>query len=311
MRKILKNILFISIFLVVSCTSFVFAFSDIENHWAKNSIEELTERGVLNGFEDGTFRPNSSVTREQFAKILVEALELEESDIDVNFKDVSSNRWSHEYIKIASKYLTGYRYNDGLRFKPTENTVREDVAVAVVLASGLGNETPNYKLLDQFSDKDEISENLKKYVAIAVENEIMIGKGDYFDPQGNLTRAEVSQLLLNISDKVIIDEIEFDDEEMLEKITSIKKWINIEETYIGQIKINGRTRDLVAWDGQDRGFYYWYGISDSLDYNSNYIEFEVPVEDIKIDADFFDVNIYAQVIDDKYLSALFDSSSYD
>ena len=148
MNKSIRNILFVTCILVISTFSVSFGFSDIEGHWAKEAIIELSERGVVNGFEDGTFRPNESVTREQFSKILVEALELKEKNTDVEFVDISDDRWSHKYIQIASKYLTGYKNNDELYFKPTESSVREDVAVAVVLAKGLENETPNYSLLE-------------------------------------------------------------------------------------------------------------------------------------------------------------------
>lgn len=182
-------------------------FSDIKGHWAEKVVEEMATKGILNGFEDGTFKPNQSVTREQFAKILVESLEIEEKNRNMVFEDVADNRWSKEYINIASEYLTGYYQNGKYYFKPTESSVREDVAVAVVMASGLQDNIPNYDLLNQFSDKDKISENLRKYVAIAVENGIMQGKGGYFDPKGNLTRAEVSQLLFNVYEKVAINDI--------------------------------------------------------------------------------------------------------
>lgn len=198
-------------FVMVTLGTLSFAattFSDIEGHWAKNVVIEMAEKGVLNGFEDGTFKPNDSVTREQFAKILVETLKLTERTTNIKFVDVEDARWSKNYIYIASKYLTGYENNGKYYFRPTEAAVREDVAVAVVQAEGLQNEKPDYTLLNKFSDSGEISEGIKKYVAIAVKNEIMRGKEGRFDPQGNLTRAEVSQLMYNVFQKIAIGELE-------------------------------------------------------------------------------------------------------
>ena len=208
----LKNVVTAIIsFVMVMVGTLSFAtttFSDLEGHWAKNVVIEMAEKGVLNGFEDGTFKPNDSVTREQFAKILVETLKLTEKTTNIKFVDVEDARWSKNYIYIASKYLTGYENNGKYYFRPTEAAVREDVAVAVVQAEGLQNEKPDYTLLNKFSDSGEISEGIKKYVAIAVKNEIMRGKDGHFDPQGNLTRAEVSQLMYNVFQKIAIGELE-------------------------------------------------------------------------------------------------------
>ena len=161
MRKVLIMILLITV-LLNATTVFGAKFSDTEGHWAEKVVDEMATKGILNGFEDGTFKPNDSVTREQFAKILVESLELKEKNSSVEFLDVENERWSKSYIETASKYLTGYTNNGKYYFRPAEATVREDVAVAVVMAKGLQNQTPNYDLLKQFSDEDKISSTLRK-----------------------------------------------------------------------------------------------------------------------------------------------------
>ena len=48
-------------------------FSDLEGHWAKDTVEQLADEGVISGFEDGTFRPDQSVTRAEFTKMIVQA----------------------------------------------------------------------------------------------------------------------------------------------------------------------------------------------------------------------------------------------
>ena len=203
------SIIMLLITLVFS-TTIVFGarFNDMSGHWAEKVVDEMATKGILNGFEDGTFKPNESVTREQFAKILVESLKIEEKENNIIFQDVEEGRWSKDYIERASKYLTIGYTNDGRRyFMPTEYAIREEIATAVVKACGLENETPNYNLLKQFSDEYKISDVLKKYIAIAIEHGIMQGKGGYFDPQSGLTRAEACQLIYNVYTNVEIEHV--------------------------------------------------------------------------------------------------------
>lgn len=203
MRK--KISLLILVITVILSTTVVWGanFSDMSGHWAENVVSEMADKGILNGFTDGTFKPNESVTREQFSKILVESLKLEENRNTTNFNDVEDSRWSKKYIDIASKYLNSYWVSGKEHFKPTEASVREDVAVAVVKACGLENDVVDYTLLNQFTDENEISEYNKSYIAIAVKHGIMKGNADgTFNPKGNLTRAEVSQLMYNVTNKI-------------------------------------------------------------------------------------------------------------
>lgn len=48
-------------------------FSDLKGHWAKESVMRLIDLKIVNGFHDGTYRPNEDVTRVQFIKMLVQA----------------------------------------------------------------------------------------------------------------------------------------------------------------------------------------------------------------------------------------------
>ena len=75
---------FLFVFIVMLGTTLVsntYAFSDVNNkHWAYDKIMFLNSNGIVSGFEDGTFRPDTTVTREQFATILVNALDLKKSN---------------------------------------------------------------------------------------------------------------------------------------------------------------------------------------------------------------------------------------
>ena len=194
--------------IVIGCMSVSSAFTDMpKEHWAYDKVEEMTSNGIITGYTDGTFKPNREVTREEFATILTKALDLKTVGEIVKFRDVEDSRWSKKYIDASSRYLTGYLNNGNYYFAPSSYAVREDMAVAVVKAKGLDDETPDYSVLDRFSDKDKISEKLKKYIAIAVENGIMNGNANgTFNPLGNLTRAEITALMSNVMEKVVIDD---------------------------------------------------------------------------------------------------------
>ena len=198
----MKKFLLVIISLLVVLTSNVVLavnFSDLTSeHWAYEPIIEMANKGILKGYPDGTFLPNKSITRAEFAKILVLSLNLKDTNKNNFFDDVDSSHWSYDYVRIASNYLSGYTNGSKVYFMPDEQAVREDMAVAIVMATNLQNKQYDLKTLDRFSDKDSISESFKKYVAIAVENNLMHGNANgTFNPKGKLTRAEVSQLMLN------------------------------------------------------------------------------------------------------------------
>jgi len=205
------------------------AFTDINSeHWAYEKVKLMQEKEIISGFEDGTFRPDTSVTREQFASILVKTLGLTNIYANIEFEDVEGHRWSKDAIKIASPYLTGYQIDNKYYFRPSEPAVREDMAVAVVKAKGLESQEPNYAVLDKFSDKDKISEGVKKYVAIAVENEIMNGNANgTFNPLGSLTRAEITALMYNVMEKVAINDVAKEEPKEIEV-----KSISLNDTYV-------------------------------------------------------------------------------
>lgn len=180
-------------------------FNDVSTgHWAYKAVEYMVQRQILSGYSDNSFKPDNPITREEFAKIMVLSLNLPIVDPKSGtFTDVSKKDWAFKYVESAKYYLTGFRTVAGDQFKPADLAVREDMAVALVKAMGYANETADDTVLNSFTDKDGISSNLKKYVAIAVKHEIMQGSplagsnSKVFNPQGAITRAETAMLLYN------------------------------------------------------------------------------------------------------------------
>lgn len=187
------------------------SFKDVSNNfYAYDAILKMRSLGVIKGYSDGTFKPTAIVSRAEFAAIMVNALQIEVAKVKTSsFVDIKSNSWATSYIEAAKPYLTGYSINGALYFRPTSPAVREDMAVAIIKA--LNKPVGNLASLDIFEDKNLISEALKPYVAAVVENGIMLGSQVdgkwYFNPQGELTRAETAVLLLNVinAEKIIFD----------------------------------------------------------------------------------------------------------
>lgn len=177
-------------------------FSDLSpDHWAHDDIMYMVERGILSGYPDGTFKPNNTISRAEFAKIMVLALELETiRPVTPTFTDVGTDHWAYEVVESARNYLTGYlnTRTGEYSFDPGGKAVREDVAVAIVKAKGYGDTPANLSLLNQFPDQGEISPELRNHVAIAVELGYMRGTDRGFEPQKALTRAEACTLLSRI-----------------------------------------------------------------------------------------------------------------
>ena len=190
-------------------------FKDISpNHWANEQINSMVERKIISGFSDSTFKPDNVITRAEFAKLMVLTLNIPSKKTEVStFKDVYSDDWVFPYVEGAKYYLTGFRTPNGDYFRPTRPAAREDMAVALVKALGYTDETIDINVLKRFADRESISPNLKKYVAIAVKHNIIQGyqskdkKTFLFNPQNPLTRAEAAVLLFKVmkEEKVTYD----------------------------------------------------------------------------------------------------------
>jgi hypothetical protein len=175
-------------------------FPDLStDHWAYPYVQYMVEKGIISGYSDGTFRPNDGFSRSAFAKLLALSFDLPEySGNALPYSDLPSSHWAYNYIMSAKEYLTAFEKSDGTQvFLPNEIAVREDVAVAMVKAmvdEGLDLSSANLSILDTYEDADEISPNLRAYVALAIEYNVVKGANNRFRPQDPLTRAEASTL---------------------------------------------------------------------------------------------------------------------
>ena len=119
-------------------------FSDITDNYTATAVETLRLMGVLDGYGDDTFRPNAVLTRAQFCKMAVYAMdgssELGRYSTVTIFPDVKPSLWAASYINMAAKKGVIAGFADG-KFKPNQ-TVTAGQAVTILMR-GLGYKDEN------------------------------------------------------------------------------------------------------------------------------------------------------------------------
>lgn len=171
-----------------------------EDNWAYQAVSDMKNRGVISGYEDGTFKPQNPVSREEFAKLITATFNLDlVNQPQPDFTDVLPNKWSYQFVETAKDFLTGYYPPKGKAFfDPEAPATREDVAVALVNALGLSkNDLKDKNILSRkFTDADKISYSLRDNVAIATEKGLINGYDiGTFGPNNPVSRAEAATLL--------------------------------------------------------------------------------------------------------------------
>lgn len=133
MNKLLKTIL--SIAVVMFGITPTFAFPDVnDNYWAAPQIKVLSEKGVIVGYPDGTFKPDSNVTRAEFAAMAIRALGQEHTKVaqPVHFTDIDENHWAYEDIQKAVYFDLISNSKADESFRPDDSVSRaESISVAV------------------------------------------------------------------------------------------------------------------------------------------------------------------------------------
>jgi len=169
--------------------------TDIAQHWAEERIRIAVELGFVTGYSDGTFRPNASVTRLQFATLLARALLLKESS-QPRFTDSEQiPEWASGAVNAAVGAGLIKGYADGT-FRGEQPINRAEMAVMIVRALGVqsagGSEL-------SFSDTASIPGWAQSSVRLAVEQGLLRGKGgNQFAPLVQATRAEAISVILDL-----------------------------------------------------------------------------------------------------------------
>lgn len=178
-------------------------FTDLGSvEWAKEAINALSERSVVNGKTATEFAPNDDITRAEFAKILINAFGLVTPNSTVTaLSDVTdSNAWYYE--AIASAYNKGIitGYSDG-SFGINDKVTREDMAVMVYRAAQYAKVNINVmKPETNFADANEISDYAVEAVNALQRAGVINGVSDTeFAPKATATRAQAAKMVYGLT----------------------------------------------------------------------------------------------------------------
>jgi len=177
-------------------------FPDIRSHWARQAVETLAARGIVDGKTGESFDPNGLLTRAEFAKMLVLALGLEvESSAPSPFADVPDGAWYVSAVKAASE--AGLFTGDSGRFRPEEPMTREQMAAVLVRAVGMrGGDVEEGADLSGFRDAVSVSGWAREAISRAVGLKLIEGSGDALHPQGTTTRAQAAVVIYRLLNRL-------------------------------------------------------------------------------------------------------------
>lgn len=161
---------------------------DIDSHWAKNSFMRLEEMGIINGYDDGSYRPDEKITRAEFFAIINRISNVSKNN-GSSFTDVSSEAWYKSVVDYAAGAHYASGYDDG-SFRPNDYITRTEAAAAVVKAFG-GDKDGSA----EFTDAKDIPEWAKDYVDILSSSGTLSGdESGAFRPNDCITRAETAAM---------------------------------------------------------------------------------------------------------------------
>ena len=169
-------------------------FTDIQGHWAANFITGLANQNLISGFEDGSFKPDATMNRAQYAAIIAKAFNPPAKRATTNFTDIPASFWAKPAIDQAYQggFISGFP--DGT-FKPNQNVLRLQVWLSLV--SGLGLPVGDMSLLNGYDDRNTVPQNAQDEVATATKAKIVVNFPNVrqLNATREATRAEVAAIV--------------------------------------------------------------------------------------------------------------------
>ncbi|WP_166542072.1 S-layer homology domain-containing protein [Paenibacillus lutrae] len=172
------------------------SFNDISEHWAEAGINQAVSKGIISGYPDGSFKPNHTVTRAEFAVMLMNTMKPEGEGAALTFTDTGKiGAWAQKAVAqaVQAGIITGYEDNT---FRADAEITRAEMAVMIANALSLKAETND---ASGFADDKEIAAWAKGAIAATKKAGLIEGK-DYnrFEPNAKTLRAEAVTVLLKV-----------------------------------------------------------------------------------------------------------------
>ena len=236
--------------------------SDLEGHWAQKEVEAAVASGWVDGYPDGSFKPEKSITRAEFTKMLLDAIHLTPDSelvawmkVHAKMEDIWGNptEYTPKLYDMSGHWLTSQGWLDaalysgmvvpddynGKNFRPEKAITRYEIALMTDRALGLVYPT-NQPVEGElpFTDKEEILDWMKGYVNESVKAGVLKGYPDgSFQPNKTSTRAEAVVMIQRMLEKM--------EEGLNPDITVVARY---EEDY----EENGENRKIVQEEETDQ-----------------------------------------------------------
>ena len=197
-RKLIS--LFLSILMILSIVpTTVFAdYSDTNGHWGQTYIQAMADKGSIKGYEDGTFKPDKTISRSEFLAIAIRSCYP-----DYTPAQAGDTWWAGEYNKAIEKGIIAE--SEMPRSEMDVPIRREEMTMIMVrCAEGKGERLSDYSLpvVHTLKDYKDTGEYYRSYLIKAYNSGLIAGKPGYmFDAQGSATRAEAATVLYRIENK--------------------------------------------------------------------------------------------------------------
>ena len=175
-------------------------FDDVADHWAKDAVNDMGSRMVIEGIGNGLFAPDRDITRAEFAAIIVQALGLKPENGASYFSDVKETDWYNGAIRTAYSYRLVTGFEDGT-FRPNDKITREQAMVILSKAMTITNlkaglpVQPLDAVLHPYQDATEASGWAISSIADCLQAGIVTGRSTGIAPKDNITRAEVAAMV--------------------------------------------------------------------------------------------------------------------
>lgn len=246
MKKLVCALLLPILFVVSGYTVQAAGFKDVpEDHYAYEAVMWAEEYDIVNGYADGTFKPNATITEQQFAKLLANFYELE-SPYDEVKKQTPAANWSDEFYNRLASYgapLNGY----------FDNNIRAANVKRGVVAQAITHLTKGKSGLDQ-----SIQFLLDYYISTGqnfqYENRNL---QKFFGVTNNMTRAQVVTMLHRMDERNFYEISE--DAQAIHENTSNASLNTLAKNGQNQLDktMQLTTPSKSAWDGTYSYYYKW------------------------------------------------------
>ena len=184
-------------------------FTDVdEGHWAKEYVEDVVNLGLMQGYNDGTFRPSEKVNKAQALTMICSLMGPTEEELKVARSE--KNSFVNQYpLSESGKDLMAYGLSKGIVNEKVISSVyfkdgkvadaeKLEVSIYLVRAMGLEEEAKNRGSALLFKDAELISIDARSYVDILIKKKIVDGNGDSqgkFNPSQVITRGAMAKML--------------------------------------------------------------------------------------------------------------------